>query len=138
MSKTFDLEIIASDRVFYRGKCEQLVFPALDGLLGVLCGHEPLVTPVVSGELKYMVDGEWRYAAVTDGFAEIMPDFVIILADYVELPSEIDIKRAEEDKMRAEEQLKQKQSVLEYYHTQAALNKAMNRLKVSRKHFKDM
>ena len=67
---------------------------------------------------------------------EITADHVIILADTVEKPEEIDVKRAEEAKQRAEEKLRQKQSIMEYYHTQAALNKAMNRLKVNQKHFK--
>ena len=67
-----------------------------------------------------------------------MPQFAVILADYVEFPEEIDIKRAKEAKMRAQERMKQKQSVIEYYRTQAALNRAMNRLKVSGKRFKDM
>ena len=60
----------------------------------------------------------------------------IDLADSCELPEEIDIKRAEEARERAEEKLRQKQSIKEYYQTQAALNRAMNRLKVSQKHFK--
>ena len=83
-----------------------------------------------------MVDGEWRYAAISEGFIQIMPDKAVILADSCELPEEIDIKRAEEARLRAEEQLRQKQSIQEYYETQAALNRAMNRLKISQKHFK--
>jgi F-type H+-transporting ATPase subunit epsilon len=136
MAKSFHLEIIASDRIFYKGDCEHLVVTALDGLLGILAGHEPLVTALPTGELKYMVDGEWKYAAISEGFMEVTPEFSIILADNCELPEEIDIKRAEEAKLRAEERLRQKQSIMEYYHTQAALNRAMNRLKVSQKHFK--
>lgn len=136
MSKSFHLEIIASDRVFYNGDCEHLVVTAIDGMLGILAGHEPLVTALPTGELKYMVDGKWRFAAISEGFIEVMPDFAIILADACELPEEIDIKRAEEAKHRAEERLRQKQSIMEYYHTQAALNKAINRLKMSQKHFK--
>ena len=136
MAKSFHLEIIASDRVFYVGDCEPLVVTALDGLLGILPGHEPLVTSLPTGELKYMVDGKWRYAAISEGFMEVMPEFAVILADSCELPEEIDIKRAEEARLRAEEQMRQKQSIMEYYHTQAALNRAMNRLKVSQKHFK--
>ena len=65
-----------------------------------------------------------------------MPDKSVILADSCELPEEIDIKRAEEARERAQEKLRQKQSIQEYYQTQAALNRAMNRLKVSQKHFK--
>lgn len=136
MSKTFHLEIIATDRVFFEGDVEHLVVTAIDGLLGILPGHEALVTSLPTGELKYMVDGKWHYAAISEGFIEVMPDFAVILADSCELPEEIDIKRAEEAKMRAEERMRQKQSIMEYYHTQTALNRAMNRLKISQKHFK--
>lgn len=136
MAKTFQLEIIATDRVFYKGVCEHLVITAIDGLLGIMAGHEPLVTSLPTGELKYMVDGVWKYAAISEGFIQVMPDKAVILADSCELPEEIDIKRAEEARQRAEEKLRQKQSIMEYYQTQAALNRAMNRLKVSQKHFK--
>ena len=134
MAKTFYLEIIASDHKFYTGECEELVFPAIDGLYGVLPGHEPMVTAVDSGELKYKINNEWHYAAVSDGFAQILPQKVVLLADTVELPEEIDVKRANEAKLRAEEKLRQKQSILEYYQTQASLNRAMSRLKVTAKH----
>lgn len=136
MSKSFHLEIIASDRIFYEGECEHLVITAIDGLIGIMHGHEPMVTSLPTGELKYMVNGQWHYAAISEGFIEVMPEYSIILADSCELPEEIDIKRAEEARERAEEMLRQKQSIMEYYHTQAALNRAMNRLKISQKHFK--
>lgn len=136
MAKSFHLEIIAADRVFYQGECEHLVVTALDGLLGILSGHEPMVTSLPTGELKYMVNGKWYNAAISEGFMEVMPTFAIILADSCELPEEIDTKRADEAKRRAEEKLRQKQSIMEYYHTQAALNRAMNRLKISQKHFR--
>lgn len=83
-----------------------------------------------------MVEGEWKYAAISEGFIEVLPDRAVILADSCELPEEIDIKRAEEERDRAKEMLRQQQSIREYYETQAALNRAMNRLKVSQKHFK--
>lgn len=136
MPKTFYLEIIASDRIFFQGDCEHLVITAIDGLLGILAGHEPLVTSLPTGELKYMVDRVWKHAAISEGFIEVMPDRAVILADSCELPEEIDIKRAEEARQRAEEMLRQKQSIREYYETQAALNRAINRLKISQKNFR--
>ena len=136
MAKTFHLEIIAANRIFYQGECEHLVITAIDGLLGIMAGHEPLVTVLPTGELKYMVNRQWHYAAISEGFIQVMPESSVILADTCELPEEIDIKRAEEARERAQEQLRQKQSIHEYYQTQAALNRAMNRLKVSQKHFK--
>ena len=136
MARSFHLEIIATDRIFYKGECEHLVVTAIDGLVGIMAGHEPVVTTLPTGELKYMVDGKWHYAAISGGFIQVMPESSIILADNCELPEEIDIKRAQEARERAQERLRQKQSIKEYYQTQAALNRAMNRLKVSQKHFK--
>jgi ATP synthase F1, epsilon subunit len=136
MAKTFHLEIIATDRIFFKGECEHLVIRAIDGLIGIMAGHEPLVTSLPTGEMKYMVEGKWHYAAISSGFIQVMPESAVILADSCELPEEIDIKRAEEARERATEMLRQKQSIKEYYQTQAALNRAINRLKVSQKHFK--
>ena len=134
MAKTFELEIIASDHPFYRGQCEMLIFPGIDGEHGILANHEPMVTCLNAGELRFLVDGDWHYAAVSTGIVEITHDYVVLLADTVEKPEEIDINRANEAKKRAEERLRQKQSIMEYYHTQAALNRAMNRLKVTKRH----
>lgn len=132
--KTFQLEILASDHPFYMGPASHLVFPTMDGLLGVLAGHESMITVVRSGELKYMVDSVWRYAAISEGFAEVRKDYVLILSDAVELPEEIDVKRAAEAAKRAKERLLHKQSIMQYYHSQVALNRAMNRLKISKQH----
>ena len=133
-NKTFRLELLASDRPFFVGECEHLIYPASDGLMGILPGHETLVTVIEPGEIKYKVDGEWRFCAISEGFAEVRKDYVLILGDAIELPDEIDVKRAEEAAERAREQIEQKQGMMQYYQTQAALNRAMNRLKISRKH----
>ena len=98
--------------------------------------HEDTVTAVVAGELRFKVDGEWKVCVVGEGFADVTRDFVVIVVDTVERPEDIDIIRAREAKTRAEERLKQKQSRLQYYHTQAALSRAMARLKVTSKYVK--
>ena len=126
MANVFQLEILASDRPFYVGPCEHVVMPTQDGLIGILPGHASLVTMIIPGV--------WRYAAITEGFSEVRSDYVLILADAIELPEEIDAKRAAEAADRAKERLRQRQSILQYYHSQAALNRAMNRLKISKRH----
>lgn len=136
MAETFYFEIIASDKKFYSGACEHVTFPAIDGRYGVLANHEDTVTAVVAGELKFKVNGQWNIAVVGEGFADITRDFVVIVADTVERPEDVDIIRAREAKARAEERLKQKQSRMQYYHTQAALSRAMARLKVTAKYAK--
>ncbi|KAF5075120.1 ATP synthase F1 subunit epsilon [Anaerotignum sp.] len=134
MAKTFRIEILASDHPFYQGECEMVIFPGIDGEIGVLADHEPMVTCVMAGELRYKVDGEWHYAAVSDGIVEIIPNHVEILSDTIEKPEDIDRHRAELAKQRAEEKLRQQLSKQEYYQTVAAVNRAVNRLKVKSRH----
>ena len=131
-NSTFYLEIITPERQFYIGPAEAIIFPAVDGEMGVYPGHEPVVTAIEPGELKFKTGGEWKPAAVGTGFAEIKPDYVILLVGFAERPEEIDLKRAEAAKQRAEERLRQKQSIHEYYHSKAALARAMARLKTRR------
>ena len=129
---TFGLKIIASDRVFYIGRCRKLILPAPDGKLGILTDHENMVIAISVGDARMEIEeGSWVDIAVGAGFAEVVNNRVTILVDTAERPEEIDVRRAEEAKERAEEQLRQKQSLQEYYRTQASLARAMNRLKVS-------
>ena len=131
MEKTFLLEILACDHPFYSGECEMLVFRSVDGEHGILPNHESMVCALESCEIRYQVNGEWQYAAVGRGFVKIAKDNVVILADTVERPEDIDRIRAEQAMIRAQERLRQKQSMEEYAHTQAALNRAMARLKAN-------
>ena len=131
--KTFCLEILTPDRRFYEGPAQSLILPAVDGQMGVQAGHEPAVTGIEPGELRYRTDGVWYSAAVGYGFAEIKGDHVILLVGFAERPEEIDRKRAEAAKERAEERLRQKQSRQEYYHTKAALARALARLRTRKR-----
>ena len=65
------------------------------------------------------------------GFVEIVNNRVTLIVDTAEKPEDIDVRRAQEQKERAEERLRQQQSIQQYYHTQASLARAMNRLRVS-------
>lgn len=131
---TFRLKIIASDRVFYTGLCEKLTIPAPDGEKGVLPNHENMIIAVQVGvaRLKLPDQDDWVDVAVGNGFAEIVNNRVVLIVDTAERPAEIDARRAREAQERAEEQLRQKQSIQEYYITKASLARAMNRLKVEK------
>ena len=133
MDKTFYLEIITPEKQFYVGPASSLVMPALDGEYGVQPGHEPIVTAIEPGLVRFQADGAWNEVVVSDGFAEVMPDYVILLVSSAERPEEIDRARAERAKERAEERLRQKQSVREYHLSKAALARAMARLRVRTK-----
>lgn len=83
--------------------------------------------------MKFKKDGEKDYETVVvgAGFVETINNRVTVLVETAERPEEIDKVRAEEAKERAQEQLRQKQSIQEYYHSRASLARAMTRLKAT-------
>ncbi len=130
---TFMLEVITPERNFFSGEAECVIFKSVDGEMGVLPMHAPTVTAVNVGPLKIKADGKWIEAVVTDGFAKIMPDKVVIMTDTAEYPEEIDVNRAKAAKQRAEERLQKQLSQLEYMRSKTALARAMARLKATSK-----
>ncbi len=133
MGNTIELEIVTPEKKFYSGPAESIIMPAIDGQYGVQPGHEPVVTALEPGTVRYCVDGAWNEVVVSMGFAEVMPDYVVLLVDTAERPDEIDRARAKRALERAEERMRQKQSIQEYYHSKAAIARAMARLKASKK-----
>ena len=85
MENTFYLEIITPDRQFYTGPATNLTMPALDGEYGVQPGHEPVVTALRPGTVRFHAEGIRHEVVVSDGFAEIMPDYVILLVSRTEV-----------------------------------------------------
>ncbi len=133
MGNTIELEIVTPEKKFYSGPAESIIMPAIDGQYGVQPGHEPVVTALEPGTVRYCVDDVWNEVVVSMGFAEVMPDYVVLLVDTAERPDEIDRARAKRALERAEERMRQKQSIQEYYHSKAAIARAMARLKASKK-----
>ncbi len=130
MASTFYLEMVSPQDVFFSGNARQVILPGVDGAYGVLPNHEPMVTAIMAGIVRYQDEaGNWQEAVASDGCVEVMPERVIVLAATLERPEDIDRNRALAAKQRAEERLRQKQSQYEYYQTQAALARALARLK---------
>ncbi|SEI53646.1 F-type H+-transporting ATPase subunit epsilon [Lachnospiraceae bacterium A10] len=132
-SSTYYAKIIAADGVFFKGQVRSLIIPEIDGEKEILAHHEDMVIAVYDGELRFQEEegAEWRRAVVGRGFLEIANNRVTLLVESAERPEDIDIARAKAAKERAEEQLRQKQSVQEYYHSSASLARAMARLKAT-------
>lgn len=130
-SSTFSLKIIASDKVFYDGRCHIIIVPGLDGEHAVMAHHENMVIATEVGEVRFRVeeDDEWTEAVVGVGFLHVANNRVTMLVDTAERPEDIDEVRARQALERAQEQLRQKQSIQEYHVSQASLARAMTRLK---------
>lgn len=134
MSK-FYVKIISSDRIFYEGFCHCLIVPAVDGEQAIMAHHEETIIAVQNGEMRIQKEegGEWTYAVLGKGFCMAANNRVTVLADTVERPEEVDANRAKEALERAQERLRQKQSIQEYHMTQAAMARALTRLKETEK-----
>ena len=79
---TFGLKIIASDGVFYEGRCKKLIIPAPDGEKGILANHENMVIAVNVGVAHMSLDGdEWKDIAVGVGFVEIVNNRVTLIVE---------------------------------------------------------
>lgn len=131
---TFYMNILASDHVFYKGRVQTMILPTHDGEFALLAHHADMIISISEGELKFCTEnGEWHQAVVGRGFAQMINNRVTVLVDTAERSEEIDAKRAQEAKERAEEQLRQKQSMQEYYVSKASLARAMTRLRAVNK-----
>ena len=131
---TFSMNVVASDKTFYQGKGVSITLPAKDGGITILAHHADMMVAIVPGEIRIETpEGEKMVAVCGGGFAQVINNRVTILVEFAERPEEIDALRAREAKERAEEQLRQKQSLQEYYHTQASLARAMARLRLTNK-----
>lgn len=133
---TFSLKIIASDKVFYSGKCGIVIVPALDGEQAIMAHHQDMVIATQVGEVRFKEDegADWQKAVVGIGFVHIANNRVTMLVDTAERPEDIDEVRARQALERAQEQLRQKQSIQEYHVSQASLARAMLRLKEAGKY----
>ena len=128
-------EVVTAERMVFEDDVEMVVAPGIDGQLGILPHHAPLMTALSYGELVLQRAGrEDEYIAIGGGFMEVGPDHVIVLADSAERAEEIDIARAEEAQRRAEETMAQQQrEEVDFARAEAALRRSLIRLKVARR-----
>ena len=127
------LEIVTAERVVYSEDVDVLVAPGVDGELGVLPRHAPLLTMLKPGEIRVVKDDEESFIAVSGGFLEVLGNNVTILADTAEHASEIDIERSEEALRRAQERVAASVSDADLERAVASMRRSQARLRVARR-----
>lgn len=132
MASTFVLEIVTPERKFFSGEVEMVILKTPEGEIGILPDHMPMVIAVAIGPIRIKKDGDWLEAVLNEGFMEIKQEKTIILVDTAEWPNEIDINRAKAAKERAEERLQRQLNQMEHIRSQAALARALARLRVTK------
>jgi F-type H+-transporting ATPase subunit epsilon len=98
-------DIVSQDRTVFEGDVDIVVLPGMDGEMGVLPHHAPLLTTLKYGLIKVRRQGQEDVFTVSGGVAEIQPTIITVLADSAENVAEIDEARAEAAKRKAEDAL---------------------------------
>jgi F-type H+-transporting ATPase subunit epsilon len=131
-----ELIVVTPERQLLRESVVEVAIPGLNGQLGILPGHAPLMTELGIGELSYRVSTSSQpiLLAVISGFAEVLPDRVTVLAETAERAEEIDVARAEDAKARAERRLSAGDTNLDWDRANIALQRSLIRIQVARKH----
>ncbi|MDF2502151.1 MAG: atpC [Anaerosporomusa subterranea] len=132
MAKTLRLDIVTPERVVYSSDGISMVIArAVDGETGILPGHAPLITALEIAPLRVKQDDTEMQISLGAGFMDVKDDTVTILVNVAELPGEIDVKRAEAAKSRAEARLQNRNQDFDFDRAEAALRRALVRLKVA-------
>lgn len=128
------LEIVTPERQVIKAVVDEVVLPGAIGYLGILPGHTPLLTTLSIGTVTYRQKEKKFYLFLSEGFAEILPDRVIVLAEVVEKPEEINLERAKLAKERAEKRLGERTKDTNVDRAMTSLKRAISRIDVGVRH----
>jgi F-type H+-transporting ATPase subunit epsilon len=135
LPEKIELEVVTPARHVLDEMVESIEMPGKDGYLGILPGHAPLLTELGVGILTYHKGSEVRKLTVVNGYAEVLPDRVIVLAELSERAEEIDVARARNAIDRAQAELAKAAGSPEtnWENAAAALQRALVRVDVASK-----
>jgi len=132
MASEFLLEITTPEHTFFSGMVEMIIVDTIDGKMGILKSHLPIVTVLKTGEVDIKKDGKKRIASSSVGFMEVLSNKVALFLESIEWADEVDIERSTEAKERAEKALQNTAlSQMERGIHIAALERANSRLKIA-------
>ena len=128
-------EIVSQDRLVWQGDADMVLLPGVEGEMGILPRHAPLLSTLKYGILRVRSGGREEVFTVAGGVVEVQPDIVTVLADAAENVAEIDVARAEAARRRAEEMLKAgpQLDTDAYLAMEAALRRSNLRLEAARR-----
>lgn len=134
LAQTINLEVVTPERQVVHEQVVEVQLPGANGYLGILPGHAPMITELGLGVLRYRKGTDTSYLTAVHGYAEVLPDRVIVLTERAETAEEIDVDRAKAAKGRAEQRLaKPGDPEVDWVRASFALQRALVRLQVAAK-----
>ena len=132
MPDTIKIVVVTPDATALEVDVDMVTLTGIDGEMGILAGHMPLMTQLVAGEIILKRGSENTRFAVGDGFVQVTGEKVAILTDMAVAAENIDEARAQEALQRAQARLSEKVSDEEVVALQAAIVNANVQLKLKR------
>jgi len=129
---SFTIEIVTPTHVITEENVSYLRCPGIDGSFGVMAGHTNAVIALGVGEVKIEVGNKEKWIATSGGFVDISDKKVLLLLETAEQSFEIDVERAKDAVKRAKDRIEKRDQV-DVMRAEAALIRAINRLKVSKR-----
>jgi F-type H+-transporting ATPase subunit epsilon len=126
------LEIVTPERQVFNEEVDSVVCPGIEGELGVLPHHAPLLTTLGVGELRIRRGSEEEFFAIAGGFLQVRPDKVVVMAETADMASEIDLETAQEARREAEKALAEGfEEPADIARARASLQRALLRIRVA-------
>lgn len=132
MAKTFKLEVITPERLFYESDVEMVIVRTTLGYEGFLANHAPACKLLGTGIMRIKEEGEkdFKQASITGGFIDVKNNQVTVFADAAEWPEEIDINRQERKIEEAKSILETSTDEQDLRLAKLSIEKALNRVKL--------
>ena len=105
MADNLQLTIVTPEKMVVTEEVDQVNVPGVEGDMGILYDHAPILTTLRPGKVSYQKDTETIFLVVSGGYLEVTDNRVIVLAETAEFLDEIDRTRAEAARGKAEEML---------------------------------
>jgi F-type H+-transporting ATPase subunit epsilon len=132
------LEIVTPERLAYSAEVDAVSCPGIEGELGVLPHHAPLLSTLGIGELRIRRAGEEEYFAIAGGFLQVRPDKVVVMAELADLSSEIDLEAAEAARREAERAIQGGfEEPADLARARAAMERALLRIRVAERRHRE-
>ena len=129
------LNVVTRERKIIDAEVDEVILPSSDGEIGVLPGHTPLLATLRIGQLRYRTGNKVERLVISWGFAEVLPDRVIVLAERGFLPTEVDRATAEQERVAAEKEMADLSSHdPEFARVEARLEESIAMINVHRDH----